>query len=135
MIAALEFEDLVATSVAAEGVLEYKDRGERDSTFMMMLASVVLPLLLLLFLYLMFRRTRDQFLGGGFLSGFSKSTARRFEGSKQPITFADVAGLDSVKADLQEMVDFLKDYCGVSEVDEFITKKEDEHFALPKIRP
>ncbi len=104
-----EFEDLVATSVAAEGVLEYKDRGERDSTFMMMLASVVLPLLLLLFLYLMFRRTRDQFLGGGFLSGFSKSTARRFEGSKQPITFADVAGLDSVKADLQEMVDFLKD--------------------------
>ena len=100
-----EFEDLVAS----KNVLEYKDRGERDSTFMMMLASVALPVVVLLFLYLMFRKTRDQFLGGGFLSGFSKSTAVRFEGSKQPTTFADVAGLESVKADLQEMVDFLKD--------------------------
>ena len=100
-----EFEQLMT----ANDVFEYKDRGERDSTFMLMLVSVGLPLLLLLFLYIMFRRTRDQFLGGGFLSGFSKSPARQFEGSQQPVTFADVAGLESVKADLQETVDFLKD--------------------------
>ena len=100
-----EFEELVAKS----DVFEYKDHGERDNTFMLMLATVALPLLVLVFLYIMFRRSRDQFFGGGFLSGFSKSPARKFEGSQQPITFAEVAGLESVKADMQEMVDFLKD--------------------------
>jgi len=58
---------------------------------------------------MMFRRTRDQFMGaGGMLSGFGKSPAKRYEGAKQPITFADVAGLDTVKSDLEEVVEFLK---------------------------
>ena len=100
-----EFEGLVAQSE----VFEYKDRGERDNTFSLLLVMVVLPLLILFVVFMLFRRSRDQFFGGGFLSGFSKSPARRFEGSQQPITFAEVAGLESVKADLQEMVDFLKE--------------------------
>ena len=58
--------------------------------------------------WMLFRRSRDQFMGGGFLSGFSKSTAKRFEASDQNITFKDVAGLDGVKADLLEIVEFLK---------------------------
>ena len=41
--------------------------------------------------------------------GFSKSGARRYDGGTKPITFADVAGLEGVKHDLQEVVDFLKD--------------------------
>ena len=57
----------------------------------------------------MLRRTRDQFMGGGILSGFSKSPAKRYEESgKKPITFNDVAGLEGVKHDLQEIVEFLK---------------------------
>ncbi len=56
----------------------------------------------------MFRRSRDQMMGGGFLSGFTRSTAKRYEQSDQPITFNDVAGLENVKADLQEIVEFLK---------------------------
>jgi cell division protease FtsH len=47
-------------------------------------------------------------MGGGFLTGFSKSPAKRYEASKQPITFKDVAGLEGVKADLLEIVEFLK---------------------------
>lgn len=66
------------------------------------------PALLVLLLWLMFRRARDQFLGGGMLSGFSKSPAKRYEASKKPITFADVAGLENVKGDLQEVVEFLQ---------------------------
>ena len=77
--------------------------------FLMVLGSVLLPLLLLVFLWNMFRRTRDQLMGGGFLSGFSKSTARRYENGDDRITFSDVAGLEGVKADLQELVDFLKE--------------------------
>ena len=90
-------------------IYSLKDKGPRDTTGFLLMISIALPIVLLIFLYVMFRRTRDQFLGGGFLSGFSKSPARRFEGSQQGVTFEDVAGLESVKADLQEMVDFLKD--------------------------
>ena len=47
-------------------------------------------------------------MGGGFLSGFSKSPAKKFEANEKMVTFDDVAGLEGVKADLQEIVDFLK---------------------------
>jgi cell division protease FtsH len=74
-----------------------------------LLIGVGIPLLLFLFLWTSFRRTRDQIMGGGFLSGFSKSPAKKYEPSKEATTFDDVAGLDQVKADLTEMVDYLKD--------------------------
>lgn len=61
-----------------------------------------------LFLFYTLRRTRNDIMGGGFLSGFSKSPAKKYEGADQPITFKDVAGLEGVKADLQEIVDYLK---------------------------
>ncbi|HEV2971856.1 MAG TPA: ATP-dependent zinc metalloprotease FtsH [Pirellulales bacterium] len=68
-----------------------------------------LPLLLIIGLWwFLIRRTRDQFLGGGILSGFSKSPAKRYETMRRPITFADVAGLEGVKHDLEEVVEFLK---------------------------
>ncbi|MEM6688503.1 MAG: ATP-dependent zinc metalloprotease FtsH [Planctomycetota bacterium] len=72
------------------------------------LAMFGLPLGLLLFFFLMLRRTRSDIMGGGFLSGFGKSPAKRFEASEKMVTFEDVAGLEGVKADLQEIVDFLK---------------------------
>jgi len=72
------------------------------------LIAIFLPLGLLLFFWISYRRSRDQIMGGGFLSGFSKSPAKRYEPSDQTITFQDVAGLKGVKEDLQEIIDFLK---------------------------
>ncbi|MCH1402872.1 MAG: ATP-dependent zinc metalloprotease FtsH, partial [Candidatus Nanopelagicales bacterium] len=64
---------------------------------------------LLLFMILSFRRSQNQMMGGGgFLSNFSRSPAKKYEASAEPITFKDVAGLESVKADLGEIVEFLK---------------------------
>jgi cell division protease FtsH len=63
---------------------------------------------LFVFFWMWLRRQQNQMLGGGFLSGFGKSPARRYEGSRQAVTFKDVAGIESVKADLQEIVEFLK---------------------------
>ena len=59
-------------------------------------------------IYLFMKRSKDNMMGGNFLSSFTRSTAKRFEATDQAITFDDVAGLDGVKADLKEIVDFLK---------------------------
>ena len=64
---------------------------------------------LLLLMFVTMRRAQNQMMGGGFLSNFSKSPAKRYEALEKPVTFKDVAGLEGVKADLQEIVDFLKD--------------------------
>jgi len=81
-----------------------------DNTLQMLslFAMIGLPLGILFLLFMMFRRTRSDLMGGGFLSGFSKSPAKRFEANEKMVTFADVAGLEGVKADLQEIVEFLK---------------------------
>ena len=72
------------------------------------IALIGLPLAILFFLFMMLRRTKSDIMGGGFLSGFSKSPAKKFEANEKMVTFDDVAGLEGVKADLQEIVDFLK---------------------------
>ena len=81
--------------------------GGTLSTIMMLIFPSML-ILTIVGLYLFFRRSRDSMMGGGFLNSFTKSTAKRFEPSDQSITFDDVAGLEGVKADLEEIVEFLK---------------------------
>ena len=52
---------------------------QSDSQFVLLIMYLLVPTLLFGFLWIMFRRTRDQFMGGGILSGFSKSPAKRYE--------------------------------------------------------
>jgi cell division protease FtsH len=42
------------------------------------------------------------------LGAFGRSSARRYEPSGDKVTFADVAGIDEAKAELSEVVDFLR---------------------------
>jgi cell division protease FtsH len=86
----------------------YRAEKLSDGTLMLMLFYLGIPLLLMAVMWVMYRRARDQFMGGGILSGFSKSPAKRYETGKKRITFADVAGLEGVKQDLTEVVEFLK---------------------------
>ena len=81
---------------------------QTDATGMLMFVYLAVTLLMAAGVWMMIRRTRDQFMGGGILGGFSKSPAKRYEQLKKPASFADVAGLDGVKNDLQEVVEFLK---------------------------
>ncbi|HUA44248.1 MAG TPA: ATP-dependent zinc metalloprotease FtsH [Solirubrobacteraceae bacterium] len=64
-------------------------------------------LLFLLLLVWIFRRAAAGGGAGGLMS-FGRSRARRVEGTEQHVTFNDVAGIDEAKADLTEIVDFLK---------------------------
>src|SRR5690606_28162157 len=92
-----------------EGELTLANAEPQNAAVMMtLLLFVALPVAMIIFFWVMLRRTQNQMMGGGFPSGFSKSPAKRYEGAKQPLAFKDVAGLEGVKADLQEIVDFLK---------------------------
>jgi cell division protease FtsH len=84
-------------------------RQETDySAYLTPLLMFLLPaaLILILFLFLM-PRLRDP-LGGGFLTSYIKSPAKRYERSKQRVTFDDVAGMQNAKSELQEIVEFLR---------------------------
>jgi len=83
-----------------------------DSTTLLVIwwfFSFGLPMVALgVIVFIFLRRARDSFGGAGFLGNFNRSPARRYEPDKQRITFADVAGLEHVKKELQELVEFLK---------------------------
>ena len=69
------------------------------------LPMIVISVIFLLFWYLMMR---GQAGGNGKVMSFGKSRARMQEPGKNKVTFADVAGADEEKEELQEMVDFLR---------------------------
>jgi cell division protease FtsH len=72
------------------------------------MVMLILPAALLLGLFIfLLPRFRDP-LGGGFLSNYIKSPARRYERSKMRVTFDDVAGMQNAKSELQEVVEFLR---------------------------
>jgi cell division protease FtsH len=84
----------------------------QPSNFIEMLGTILMFALIgsLLYMFLFLRRSQNQMMGGGgFLSNFSRSPAKKYESEEQPVTFKDVAGLENVKADLGEIVDFLRD--------------------------
>ena len=65
---------------------------------------------------------RAQGGGNGRVMNFGKSRARMQDPGKNKITFADVAGADEEKEELQEMVDFLKNPKNYTEVGARIPK-------------
>jgi cell division protease FtsH len=64
---------------------------------------------MLLFVLLWFLFMRQAQMGGNKALSFGKAKARGLSVSAKRITFADVAGCDEAKAELAEVVDFLKD--------------------------
>ncbi len=99
------FDALLVSKLGAK----YASEEPPDNTGFLVAGYLLVTLLLFAGVWFMFRRTRDQVLGGGFLAGFGKSPAKRYQSAGKPITFQDVAGLEGVKEELQEIVEFLKD--------------------------
>jgi cell division protease FtsH len=67
------------------------------------------PTLLLIGIFIwLARRATQGGASGGMLGSFGRSRAKRIEASQQTVTFDDVAGIDEAKAELTEIVDFLR---------------------------
>jgi len=77
-----------------------------DTSWFLSLLGILLPVVVIVgFIIFMMRQaqgTNNQALS------FGKSRARMFLGNKTVVTFADVAGVDEAKTELQEVVEFLK---------------------------
>jgi cell division protease FtsH len=69
--------------------------------------TFLLPMLFLLVMFYLFMRQLQA--GGGKAMSFGKSRARLLSESQNKVTFADVAGADEAKDEVEEIIAFLKD--------------------------
>jgi cell division protease FtsH len=93
-------------SLLAENVPDVEYEPPSNSGLLTTLLISLLPIVLLIgvWIYIM-RRTQT---GGGALS-FGQSKARLVQPDTTEVSFADVAGIDEVKEEVEEIVDYLKD--------------------------
>jgi cell division protease FtsH len=94
--------DLMKSGVQVSG------KARDEPSLLMSIFVSWFPMLLLIGVWIFFMR---QMQGGGKGGAFSfgKSKARMLDESTNLTTFADVAGCDEAKEDVQELVDFLRD--------------------------
>jgi len=80
---------------------------EDPSPFWSSALITVLPMIFLLVMFYLFMRQLQA--GGGKAMSFGKSRARMLTEAQNKITFADVAGIDEAKDEVEEIIAFLKD--------------------------
>ncbi len=101
-------DDLLTTLQQHNVVINAKDPNASTPLWETLLFSFGPTILLVLgFLYLSRRAAGAG--AGGILGSFGQSQARVYDAERPAVTFDDVAGIDEVKADLQEEVDFLRE--------------------------
>ena len=90
----------------AKGVKIAAKPVDNDPWWMEMLVQWF-PMLLLVAVWIFFMRQMQ--IGGGKAMSFGKSRAKLLTENTHKVTFADVAGIDEAKDELEEIIQFLKD--------------------------
>lgn len=98
-------EDPNLVALLEEHQVDYKF-APPPSNWLSMILIYGLPILLIVgFWYFLYRQTQA---GGNQAFSFGKSRARLFLDERPRVTFSDVAGVDEVKEELQEEIEFLR---------------------------
>ncbi len=95
---------LLGANVNVEG------RMPEEQSFWTQLLITCMPILIIIAVFMLFMRQVQGGVGGrGNPMTFGKSKARLLSEDQIKTTFADVAGVDEAKEDVQELVEFLRD--------------------------
>ena len=87
--------------------LKVEFRKKEDTPIWQQFLFSWLPMILLFVFFFFFMRQLQ--IGGGKALSFGKSKARLMSDTQRRITFADVAGVEEAKDDLQEIIEFLRE--------------------------
>jgi len=100
-------KDDEAAAELVKGGVKVTYQKDEGSPFLTPLLTVLLPMLFLIVMFYLFMRQLQA--GGGKAMSFGKSRARLLSESANKVTFADVAGIDEAKDEVEEIIAFLKD--------------------------
>src|SRR4051812_9310241 len=95
------------TKVLDENKVKVTYEKDEGSPFWSGAIVTIVPMLFLLVMFYLFMRQLQA--GGGKAMSFGKSRARLLNEAQNKVTFADVAGIDEAKDELEEIIAFLKD--------------------------
>jgi len=96
----------IASEAVRKGVMVTVAAPQRTAWWVTVLGSLF-PTLLLIGVWIFFLYNMQG--GGGKVMSFAKSKAKLFLDNRPKVTFADVAGCEESKEELQEVIHFLKD--------------------------
>jgi cell division protease FtsH len=100
-------KDAGIISVLKEKGVKISAKPVDDAPWYMNILVSWFPMLLLIGVWIFFMRQMQA--GGGKAMAFGKSKARLITDKSKKVTFDDVAGIDEAKAELEEVIEFLRD--------------------------
>lgn len=100
------FQKLVDEKIAEGSKIEVTTKDvQKESLLSTILPSLIMMVVMVLFFVLLFNKLQG---GGGKMASFGKSKAKMSVEGENKITFENVAGCDEEKAELEELVQFLR---------------------------
>jgi cell division protease FtsH len=100
-------QDLENNPLGKDGKFKIYFEKEDSTPFWSSTLVTLLPMLFIGIMFFLFMRQLQA--GGGKAMSFGKAKARMLSDSQNKVTFADVAGIDEAKDEVEEIIAFLKD--------------------------